>query len=83
MFNEASLSTIRLLIRIFYISKRRNFLKNLTFNCEAKIALDIEGQKRIIIIIDCYAIHEDIQSIVDSFQFINMFSHSTSNSNED
>jgi len=60
MFNEASLLTIRLLVRIFYILRRRNFSKNLTFSCEAKIALDIENQKRIIIIIDCYVVHEDI-----------------------
>jgi len=60
MFNEASLSTIRLLIRIFYILKRRNFSKNLTFSCEVKIALDIEDRKRIVMIIDCYVVHKDI-----------------------
>jgi len=60
MFNETSLSTIRLLIQIFYILKRNFFLKNLTFSCEIEIALDIENQKRIIIIIDCYVVYEDI-----------------------
>jgi len=82
MFNEASLSTIRLLVRIFYISRCRNLPKDLTFSCGAEIALDIEGRKRTVMVIDCYAVHGDIQPVVDSFQFTNMFPHSAGSSNE-
>ncbi len=60
MFNEALLLTIKMIIQIFYILRRKDFRKNLTFNCEEEIALKIEDRKRTIIIIDCYVVHEDI-----------------------
>jgi len=82
MFNEASLSTIRLLVRIFHISRRRDLPKDLTFSCGAEIALEIEGRKRTVMVTDCYAVHGDIQPVVDSFQYTNMFPHSAGSSNE-
>ncbi len=82
MFNEASLSTTRVVVRIFYISGRRDLLKDLAFSCGGEIALKTEGQKRTVMVINCYAVHGDIQPVVDSFQFTNMFQHSAGRSNE-
>ncbi len=59
MFNEASLLTTRIIIRIFYILRRRNFRKNLTFSCE-EIALEIENRKRTIIITNYCVVHRNI-----------------------
>lgn len=81
MFNEASLLTTKVIIRIFYISKRRDFRKDLIFNC-GEIALEIEDRKRIIIITDYCVIYGDIQPAIDFFQFTNMFEYSVSKSNE-
>jgi hypothetical protein len=74
IFNEASLSTIRLVVWTFYIS--RDLREDLTFSCGGEIALAIGGRKRTIMITDCYAVHGDIQPAVDSSQFTNMFQHS-------
>jgi len=81
MFNEASLSTTRMVVRIFYISRRRDLRKDLTFSC-GEIALEIEDRKRTVMVTDYCAVHGDIQPAVDSFQFTNMFQHLAGRSNE-
>jgi len=60
VFNEASLLIIRLVVWIFYISRRRDIRKDLTFSCGEEIALEIEDRRRIVMVTDCCAVHGDI-----------------------
>lgn len=57
-------------------------IANLTFSSGGEIALEIESRKRTVMVTDCYAVHGDIQPVVDCFQFTNMFPHLAGRSNE-